>query len=154
MDATATPFPRTGLSEHVRAAPTPAAPRPSPEEAAAAVRTLIAFAGDDPNREGLRDTPRRVVNSYEELFRGYRECPMDVLDRTFSEIGTYDDLVLIRDIPFYSHCEHHIAPFVGKAHIGYVPVEKVVGLSQIERLIDVYARRHQTQAHLPSKLGT
>src|SRR5437016_13499909 len=154
MDAIVKSFPKTGLSEHVRAAPTPAAPRPSPEEAAAAVRTLIAFAGDDPDREGLRDTPSRVVSAYEELFRGYRECPSDVLERTFSEIGTYNDLVLIRDIPFYSHCEHHIAPFVGKAHIGYVPVEKVVGLSKIARLIDVYARRLQTQEHLTSQVAT
>src|ERR1700738_3319482 len=102
MDAIIKSFPKAGLSEHVRAAPEPAVPRPSREEAAAAVRTLIAFAGDDPNREGLLDTPMRVVNAYEELFRGYRECPADVLERTFSEIGTYNDLVLIRDIPFYS----------------------------------------------------
>src|ERR1700751_5335678 len=116
MDAIIKSFPKTGLSDHVRAAPEPAVPRPSREEAAAAVRTLIAFAGGDPNREGLLDTPSRVVNAYEELFRGYRECPAVVLERTFSEIGTYNDLVLILDIPFYSHCEHHIAPFVGKAH--------------------------------------
>ena len=100
MDAIIKSFPKAGLSEHVRAAPEPVEPRPSREEAAAAVRTLIAFAGDDPNREGLLDTPARVVNAYEELFRGYRECPADVLERTFSEIGTYNDLVLIRDIPF------------------------------------------------------
>ena len=154
MDAIIKSFPKAGLSEHVRAAPEPVEPRPSREEAAAAVRTLIAFAGDDPNREGLLDTPTRVVNAYEELFRGYRECPADVLERTFSEIGTYNDLVLIRDIPFYSHCEHHIAPFVGKAHIGYVPVEKVVGLSKIARLIDVYARRLQTQERLTSQVAT
>ena len=154
MDAVIKSFPKAGLSEHVRAAPEPAVPRPSREEAAAAVRTLIAFAGDDPNREGLRETPARVVNAYEELFRGYRECPAEVLDRTFSEIGTYNDLVLIRDIPFYSHCEHHIAPFAGKAHVGYVPVEKVVGLSKIARLIDVYARRLQTQEHLTSQVAS
>jgi GTP cyclohydrolase IA len=154
MDAIIKSFPKGGLSDHVRAAPEPAVPRPSREEAAAAVRTLIAFAGDDPDREGLLDTPRRVVNAYEELFRGYRECPADVLDRTFSEIGTYNDLVTIRDIPFYSHCEHHIAPFSGKAHIGYLPVERVVGLSKIARLIDVYARRLQTQEHLTSQVVT
>src|SRR6201993_4709353 len=141
-------FPKAGPSEHVRAAVDPAVPRPSREEAAAAVRTLIAFAGDDPNREGLLDTPMRVVNAYEELFGGYRECPAEVLERTFSEIGTYNDLVLIRDIPFYSHCEHHIAPFVGKAHIGYVPVERAVGLSKIARLIDISARRLETSEHL------
>jgi GTP cyclohydrolase I len=154
MDAIIKSFPKGGLSDHVRGAAEPARPRPSREEAAAAVRTLIAFAGDDPDREGLRDTPARVVNAYEELFRGYRECPADVLDRTFSEIGTYRDLVLIRDIPFHSHCEHHIAPFVGKAHIGYVPVEQVVGLSKIARLIDVYARRLQTQERLTSQIVT
>src|SRR5262245_51940145 len=154
MDAIIKSFPKGGLSEHVRAAPEPVVPRPSREEAAAAVRTLIAFAGDNPDREGLRDTPRRVVNAYEELFRGYRECPIDVLDRTFSEIGSYDNLVLVRDIPFYSHCEHHIAPFQGKAHIAYVPVERVVGLSKIARLIDVYARRLQTQEHLTSQVAT
>ena len=154
MDAIIRSFPKAGVSEHVRAAPEPALPRPSRDEVAAAVRTLIAFAGDDPNREGLLDTPARVVKAYEELFRGYRECPADVLERTFSEIGTYNDLVLIRDIPFYSHCEHHMAPFVGKAHIGYMPVEKVVGLSKIARLIDVYARRLQTQERLTSQVAT
>ena len=157
MDAVIKSFPKGDkgeLSNHVRAAPDPGMPRPSREAAAAAVRTLLAFAGDNPDREGLRDTPSRVVSAYEELFRGYRECPMDVLDRTFSEIGTYNDLVLIRDIPFYSHCEHHIAPFVGKAHIGYVPIERVVGLSKIARLIDIYARRLQTQEHLTSQVTT
>ena len=154
MDAIIKSFPKGGLSDHVRAAPEAVRPRPSPEEAAAAVRTLIAFAGDDPEREGLRDTPQRVVNAYEELFRGYRECPADVLERTFSEIGTYRDLVLIRDIPFHSHCEHHIAPFFGKAHIGYVPVERVVGLSKVARLVDVYARRLQTQERLTSQIVT
>jgi GTP cyclohydrolase I len=154
MDAVVKTFPAAPLSEHVRAAPQPAGPRPSREEAEAAVRVLIAFAGDDPDREGLVDTPARVVNAYEELFRGYRECPADVLDRTFSEIGSYDEPVLIRDIPFNSHCEHHMAPFIGKAHIAYAPVERVVGLSKIARLIDVYARRLQTQEHLTSQIAT
>ena len=154
MDAVVKTFPAAPLSEHVRAAPQPEGPRPSREEAEAAVRVLIAFAGDDPDREGLVDTPARVANAYEELFRGYRECPADVLDRTFSEIGSYDEPVLIRDIPFNSHCEHHMAPFVGKAHIAYAPVERVVGLSKIARLIDVYARRLQTQEHLTSQIAT
>jgi GTP cyclohydrolase I len=154
MDAILKPFPKQQLSEHVRAAPAPVSPKPSREEAEAAVKTLIAFAGDDPAREGLRDTPRRVVSAYEELFRGYRECPLDVLERTFSEIGRYDDLVLIRDVPFASHCEHHMAPFVGKAHIAYIPVERVVGLSKLARLIDVYARRLQTQEHMTSQIAT
>jgi GTP cyclohydrolase I len=94
------------------------------------------------------------VAAYEELFRGYQECPAEVLDRTFSEIGSYDNLVLIRDIPFYSHCEHHMMPFTGKAHVAYVPIERVVGLSKIARLIEVYARRLQTQEHLTSQIAT
>jgi GTP cyclohydrolase IA len=154
MDAILKPFPTPQLSEHVRAAPQPVSPKPSREEAEAAVRTLIAFAGDDPGREGLRDTPARVVGAYEELYRGYRECPLDVLDRTFSEIGHYDDLVLIRHVPFFSHCEHHMAPFVGKAHVAYIPVDRVVGLSKLARLVDVYAHRLQTQEHLTSQVAT
>jgi len=144
----------TPLSADVAAAPVPAGPRPSREEVEAAVRTLIAFAGDDPAREGLLDTPKRVAAAYEELYRGYRECPADVLDRTFSETGGYDDLVLVRDIPFHSHCEHHMMPFYGKAHVAYLPVERVVGLSKIPRLIDIFARRLQTQEHLTSQVVT
>ena len=124
------------------------------EEAEAAVRTLIAFAGDHPDREGLIETPKRVVGAYEELYRGYRECPVEVLDRTFSEIGSYDDFVLVRDIAFHSHCEHHMMPFIGKAHIAYKPVERVVGLSKLARLVDVYARRLQTQERLTSQIAT
>ena len=115
-----TPWPKQGLSEHVRAAPTPVAPRPSREQAEAAVRTLIAFAGDDPDREGLLETPKRVIGAYEELYQGYRECPVEVLDRTFSETGGYDDFVLVKDISFNSHCEHHMMPFYGKAHVAYM----------------------------------
>jgi GTP cyclohydrolase I len=153
-------FPKTAapeknaLSDHVRAAPVPAVPRPSRVEAESAVRTLLAYIGDDPTREGLVETPKRFVSAYDELFRGYQECPAEVLDRTFSETGGYDDLVLVRDIPFYSHCEHHVMPFTGKAHIAYTPVERVVGLSKIARLIDVYARRLQTQEHLTSQIAT
>jgi GTP cyclohydrolase I len=162
MDAVVTNFPKSApsapekvaLSEHVRAAPRPAVPRPARAEAEAAVRTLLAYIGDDPDREGLVDTPKRFVNAYEELFAGYKQCPAEVLDRTFSEIGTYDDLVLVRDIPFYSHCEHHVMPFTGKAHIAYVPTGRVVGLSKIARLIDVYARRLQTQEHLTAQIAT
>lgn len=154
MDAVLKSFPKAAFSEHVRAAPQPVVPRPSREEAEAAVRTLLAYLGDDPDREGLRETPARVVNTYEEVYRGYRECALDVLDRTFSEIGTYDDLVLVRDVPFYSHCEHHMVPFVGKAHIAYVPVERVVGLSKLARVVDTYARRLQTQEHLTSQVAT
>ena len=159
MDAVVKPWPKAPLadaplSEHVRQPPQPPARQPSREEAEAAVRTLIAFAGDNPDREGLIETPQRVVGAYEELYRGYRECPVEVLDRTFSEIGSYDDLVLVRDIAFHSHCEHHMMPFIGKAHIAYKPVERVVGLSKLARLVDVYARRLQTQERLTSQIAT
>jgi GTP cyclohydrolase I len=127
--------------------------RPSREEAEGAVRTLIAFAGDDPAREGLLDTPKRVISAYEELYSGYRESADEILDRTFSETGGYDDLVLVRDIPFHSHCEHHMMPFFGKAHIAYLPIERVVGLSKLARLIDVFALRLQTQEHLNSQVA-
>jgi GTP cyclohydrolase I len=148
------PWPKQGLSEHVRAAPAPVVPRPSREEAESAVRTLIAYAGDNPDREGLLETPKRVIGAYEEVFQGYRECPVEILDRTFGEIGTYDDFVLVRDITFNSHCEHHMMPFYGKAHIAYRPVERVVGLSKLARLVDVYAHRLQTQEHLTSQITT
>lgn len=131
-----------------------AARRPSREEAEAAVRTLIAWAGDDPAREGLLDTPKRVVRAYEELYSGYRANPEKILDRTFGEIGNFDDMVLVRDIEFYSHCEHHMVPFVGKAHVAYFPVERVVGLSKIARIVDLFARRLQTQEHLTSQIVT
>jgi GTP cyclohydrolase I len=122
--------------------------RPGREDAEAAVRTLIAWAGDDPDREGLVDTPRRVVKAYEEFYAGYREKPDDALDRTFEDVGSYDDIVLVRDIPFYSHCEHHMVPFVGRAHVAYFPTEKVVGLSKLARVLDVFAKRLQTQERL------
>jgi GTP cyclohydrolase I len=154
MDAVVKPWPKAPLSDHVRQAPQSAVPRPSQEEAEAAVRTLIAFAGDNPDREGLLDTPKRVIDAYEELYKGYRECPAEVLDRTFSEIGKYDDFVLVRDITFNSHCEHHMMPFMGKAHIAYKPVERVVGLSKLARLVDVYAKRLQTQEHMTSQIAT
>ena len=121
------------------------AKRPSREDAEAAVRTLIRWAGDDPSREGLVDTPSRVAKAYEQLFKGYREKPEEILDRVFEEVEGYDDIVLVRDIPFYSHCEHHMVPFLGKAHIAYYPSGGVVGLSKLARLVDAYARRLQTQ---------
>jgi GTP cyclohydrolase I len=147
-------WPKQGLSEHVRAAPQPAGPRPTREQAEDAVRTLVAYAGDDPAREGLLETPKRVADAYEEMFQGYRECPLDVLDKTFGEIGGYNDFVLVKDIGFNSHCEHHIMPFFGNAHIAYKPVERVVGLSKLARLVDVYARRLQTQEHMTSQIAT
>ena len=154
MDAIIKKLKTTTLPADIAAAPATSGPRPSREEAEAAVRTLLAFAGDDPSREGLLDTPKRVVSAYEEIYAGYRECPADILDRTFAETGGYDDLVLVRDIPFHSHCEHHMMPFFGKAHVAYMPVDRVVGLSKLARLVDVYARRLQTQEHLTSQVAT
>ena len=152
--ATIEPWPKQGLSEHVRAAPEPVGPRPSREEAEAAVRTLIAYAGDNPAREGVLDTPKRVIDAYEELYQGYRECPAEVLDRTFSETAGYEDFVLVKDIGFNSHCEHHMMPFYGKAHVAYMPTDRVVGLSKLARLVDVYAKRLQTQEHMTSQVAT
>jgi GTP cyclohydrolase I len=148
MDAILTP---AGLMEKPRG-DVAAVRRPTREEAEAAVRTLIAWAGDDPDREGLLDTPKRVAKAYRELFRGYDEDDAAILDRVFEEVGGYDDIVLVRDIPFHSHCEHHMVPFVGKAHIGYYPTEGVVGLSKLARVVDVFARRLQTQEALTAQI--
>lgn len=126
--------------------------RPSREEAEAAVRTLIAWAGDNPDREGLLDTPRRVVDAYREFFGGYEEDAQAILQTTFTEVGGYDDIVLVRDIPFHSHCEHHMVPFVGKAHIAYLPHDGVVGLSKLARVTDVFAKRLQTQENLTAQI--
>lgn len=153
MDAIVKPWPKQGPTEHARA-PQPAQPRPSREEAEQAVRTLLAFAGDNPDREGLLDTPKRVIGAYEEMFRGYSEDPAEVLDRTFGEIGTYDDFVLVKDIEFNSHCEHHMMPFYGRAHVAYMPVERVVGLSKLARLVDMFAKRLQTQEHMTSQIAS
>lgn len=128
--------------------------RPTRAEAEAAVRTLIAWAGDDPTREGLVDTPKRVVRAYEELFAGYDTDPADVLDRVFSEVAGYDDMVLVKDIPFASHCEHHMVPFLGRAHIAYFPAGGVVGLSKLARLVEIYARRLQTQETMTAEITT
>jgi GTP cyclohydrolase I len=127
--------------------------RPTREEAEAAVRTLIAWAGDNPDREGLLETPSRVVKAFEEFFRGYRESPEDSLDRTFEEVGGYNGIVLLRDLPFASHCEHHMMPIVGRAHIAYYPNESVVGLSKLARVLDTYARRLQTQENLTAQVA-
>jgi GTP cyclohydrolase I len=126
--------------------------KPSREDAEAAVRTLIAWAGDDPTREGLLDTPRRVVKAYEELFAGYDQDAGEALSRVFEEVEGYEDIVLIRDIPFVSHCEHHMAPFFGKAHIGYYPRHGVVGLSKLARIVDMFARRLQTQEAMSAQI--
>lgn len=126
--------------------------RPSREEAEEAVRTLIAWAGDDPNREGLLETPRRVTKAYREFFAGYEEDPKDILSKTFKEAGGYDDIVLVRDIPFSSHCEHHMVPFIGKAHIAYLPHDGVVGISKLARLVEVFSKRLQVQEVLTAQI--
>ncbi len=126
--------------------------RPSRAEAEDAVRTLLAWAGDDPGREGLLETPHRVAKAYEEYFSGYGQDVGEVLSRTFKEVGGYDDIVLVRDIPFHSHCEHHMAPFFGKAHIAYLPHDGVVGLSKLARLVEVFARRLQVQENLTAQI--
>jgi GTP cyclohydrolase I len=129
------------------------AKRPSDADAEAAVRTLIAWLGDDPGREGLKETPRRVLAAYEELFAGYDQDAEAILGTTFKEVGGYQDMVLVRHIPFYSHCEHHMVPFFGRAHIAYYPTDGVVGLSKLARLLDVYARRLQTQETLTAQIA-
>lgn len=130
----------------------PAAPRPSREEAEAAVRVLLRWAGDNPDREGLLDTPKRVVRAYEELFAGYDQDPNEMLERVFEEVSGYDDMVLVRDIPFASHCEHHMVPFIGKAHVAYFPSEGVVGLSKLARVVEAFARRLQTQETMTAQI--
>jgi GTP cyclohydrolase IA len=127
--------------------------RPTQEEAEAAVRTLLAWAGDDITREGLIDTPRRVAKAFKEYFSGYHEDPSDVLSRTFEDVGGYDDIVMLRDIEFNSHCEHHIAPFVGRAHVAYLPTKSVVGISKLARVVEIYARRLQTQETMTAQIA-
>jgi len=126
--------------------------RPTREEAEEAVRTLIAWAGDDPAREGLLDTPRRVAKAYKEFFAGYEEDPKAILSKTFKEVGGYDDIVMVKDIPFASHCEHHMVPFVGKAHIAYLPHDGVVGISKLARLVEVFSKRLQVQEVLTAQI--
>lgn len=127
--------------------------RPSVKEAEAAVRTLIAWAGDNPNREGLLETPKRVVNAYREFFSGYDVNPDEILGKTFEEVEGYDDIVLLKDMRLESHCEHHMVPFIGKAHIAYIPNKKVVGISKIARLLDAYGKRLQTQETMTAQIA-
>ncbi len=126
----------------------------SPAEAEAAVRTLIRWAGDDPDREGLLDTPGRVARSYRELFAGYETNPRAYLERTFEEVGGYDELVVLKDIRFVSFCEHHMLPVVGLAHVGYLPTDRVVGISKLARVVQGYARRLQIQEKMTSEIAT
>ena len=132
---------------------TPAVPNPGRDEAEAAVRTLIRWAGDDPDREGLRETPRRVVDSFGEFFAGYAVDPVEILRRTFEETDGYDEMVLLRDIRFESHCEHHLAPIIGRAHIGYLPHRRVVGISKLARVVDIYAKRLQIQEKMTAQIA-
>ena len=127
--------------------------RPTQEEAETAVRTLLLWSGDNPDREGLQDTPARVAKAYGELFGGYDEDPADVLGRTFEEVAGYDDMVVVRDIPFHSHCEHHMVPIIGRAHVGYLPDGCVLGLSKIARVVDIFARRLQTQESMTAQVA-
>jgi GTP cyclohydrolase IA len=127
--------------------------RPTQQEAEEAVRVLLRWAGDDPAREGLLDTPKRVAKAYRELFGGYDQSPEDVLGRTFEEVSGYDDMVLVRDIPFFSHCEHHMLPIIGKATVAYLPSGRVLGLSKIARVVEIFGRRLQTQENLTAQIA-
>lgn len=127
--------------------------RPTQEEAEAAVLTLLRWTGDDPTREGLIDTPKRVAKAFLEMFDGYDKCPADELGRTFEEVAGYDDMVVMRDIQFHSHCEHHMVPILGKAHIGYLPDGKVVGLSKLIRVVEIFAHRLQTQEAMTAQIA-
>lgn len=132
---------------------TPDPVRPSREEAEAAVRVLLRWAGDDPDREGLLDTPSRVVRAYEEFFAGYRDDPTELLGRTFGETDGYDEMVILRDIPFESHCEHHMVGITGTAHVAYLPSDRVVGISKLARVVDSFAKRLQIQEKLTSQIA-
>ncbi|HEY8352642.1 MAG TPA: GTP cyclohydrolase I FolE [Sphingomonadales bacterium] len=127
--------------------------RPSRAEAEEAVRTLLRWAGDDPSREGLVDTPARVVRAFEEWFGGYGQDPEEYLQRTFEEVEGYDEMVMLRDITFESHCEHHLAPIIGRAHVGYLPDQRVVGISKLARVVETYARRLQVQEKMTAQIA-
>ena len=133
--------------------PDSAKPRPTQAQAEAAVRTLIEWAGDDPDREGLVETPKRVAKAYRELFAGYEADPREYLERTFEEVGGYDELVLLRDIRVVSFCEHHMLPFLGRAHVGYLPSNRVVGISKLARVVNGFARRLQIQEKLTAEIA-
>ncbi len=147
------------MSEFIKSAPSnnipiqPAEPRPSREEAERALRTLLLWAGDDPDREGLRDTPARVVRAYEDWFSGYNVDPEEFMRRTFEEVEGYDDMIVLKDIRFESHCEHHLAPIIGRVHVGYLPSNKVVGISKLARVVEAYARRLQVQEKMNAQIA-
>ena len=141
------------LSDRSAVAKPAACPMPLRSQAENAVRTLIRWAGDDPSRAGLIDTPARVVRAFSEWFSGYAEDPAEILTRTFDEIAGYDEMILLRDIRFVSHCEHHIAPIVGRAHIAYLPLDRVVGISKLARLVEIYAKRLQIQERMTAEIA-
>jgi len=127
--------------------------KPSRKQAEEAVQTLLLWAGEDPRREGLVDTPGRVASAYEEWFSGYRDDPVTYLERTFEEVEGYDEMIVLRDISFESHCEHHMAPIIGRAHVGYLPNNKVVGISKIARVVEAFARRFQVQEKMTAQIA-
>ena len=127
--------------------------RPSREQAMEAVKTLLAYTGDDPSREGLIDTPKRVIKAYDEFFAGYNEDPVEVLSRTFEQVEGYDEMVIVKGIRVESHCEHHMAPIIGVAHVGYIPNKKVVGISKLARMVDLFGKRLQTQETMTAQIA-
>ncbi|MEI9994789.1 MAG: GTP cyclohydrolase I FolE [Rhizomicrobium sp.] len=132
---------------------TPLRDRPSREEAEAAIRTMLRWTGDDPDREGLKETPARVVRAFEDWFSGYSADPEEYMRRTFEEVEGYDNMIVLKDIRFESHCEHHLAPIIGKAHVGYLPNNKVVGISKLARVVEAYARRLQVQEKMNAQIA-
>lgn len=127
--------------------------RPSREQAMEAVKTLLAYTGDDPSREGLVDTPKRVIKAYDEFFAGYKEDPVEVLSRTFEQVEGYDEMVIVKGIRVESHCEHHMVPIIGVAHVGYIPNKKVVGISKLARMVDLFGKRLQTQETMTAQIA-
>ena len=127
--------------------------RPSREQAMEAVKTLLAYTGDDPSREGLVDTPKRVIKAYDEFFAGYKEDPAEVLSRTFEQVEGYDEMVIVKGIRVESHCEHHMVPIIGVAHVGYIPNKKVVGISKLARMVDLFGKRLQTQETMTAQIA-
>ena len=128
--------------------------RPSREQAMEAVKTLLAYTGDDPSREGLVDTPKRVIKAYDEFFAGYKEDPVEVLSRTFEQVEGYDEMVIVKGIRVESHCEHHMVPIIGVAHVGYIPNKKVVGISKLARMVDLFGKRLQTQDTMTAQIAS
>ena len=132
---------------------TPLTPKPTREEAEAAVKILISWAGDNPNREGLIETPKRVVKSYEEFYSGYDQDPEEILSKVFEEVEGYDEIIIVKDIRLESHCEHHMVPILGKAHVAYIPDQRVVGISKLARVVDLFAKRLQTQETMTAQIA-